>query len=799
MVRLYNNLIFFLFIIIANKCTLLHLFVLTLDILILYNYNEGEVMKEYVLLVPNSIKKEIIKIVREKYYNYNVKFMSLEEFNKKYTFDYDNKTIYKIMKEYDINYDTALIYLNNLYYISDKLDNGKMSKLREIKEYLDSNNLLIYNKYFKEYVKDKEIVIYGYDYVNKYYLGILDDLNYRVIYRENKENVIDKIYKANYIEDEVIFVANKIARLLKDNVSIDNIKIIAGNEYIEIIRRIFKLYNIPVNIASGSVYSTYECKRVLDNLNDIEILDSIKDIDIRNKIVKVLNNYSFINDKEEVKELIIKDLKNTSLDSSNSGIDIISLNDYIEEDIYVFLMGYNKENIPRVCKDNEYFSDKEKIILELDTSNDINIKERDSVIKRILGINNLTISYKLYDSSNNYTKSDLFEDIEEVKIVNSDYSNSNIINRIFLTKKLDSLVKYNVKEEDIDILYSNYSIPYMEYDNSYNGISKDKLYRYLDDKLTLAYTSFDNYNRCKFKYYLANILKINIIRDDFAIIIGNICHYILSSIDNEDFDTYKYFDKFVSEQREFSNRELFFLSSIREEMVFVVDTIRKQLSYSTFDKSMYEKKVYVNKDKNIKVTFMGVIDKVLYKEEDGITYLAVVDYKTGSTDIKLDNKEYGIGMQLPIYLYLSSKMELENVKVVGFYLQKLFSGSLDNTKDYDTARENALKLEGYSVDNESLLSKFDTTYNDSKLIKSMKTSSNGFYSYSKVLSEEDIDNLITETDDMVDKTIDNILEADFAIDPKVINGENVSCKFCDYKDICFRREKDLNYINRESA
>ena len=60
MVRLYNNLIFFLFIIIANKCTLLHLFVLTLDILILYNYNEGEVMKEYVLLVPNSIKKEII-------------------------------------------------------------------------------------------------------------------------------------------------------------------------------------------------------------------------------------------------------------------------------------------------------------------------------------------------------------------------------------------------------------------------------------------------------------------------------------------------------------------------------------------------------------------------------------------------------------------------------------------------------------------------------------------------------------------------------------------------------------------
>ena len=192
---------------------------------------------------------------------------------------------------------------------------------------------------------------------------------------------------------------------------------------------------------------------------------------------------------------------------------------------------------------------------------------------------------------------------------------------------------------------------------------------------------------------------------------------------------------------------------------------------------------------------MGVIDKILYKEEDNITYLAIIDYKTGSTDIKLDNLEYGIGLQLPIYLYLSSNMKIKNTKVVGFYLQKLLSSNLDNTKDYITSKENSLKLEGYSTNNESELSKFDTTYNDSKLIKSMKTSSSDFYSYSKVLSEEEIDTLINKVDNLVDKTIDNILESDFTIDPKIINGENVSCKFCEYRDICFRKEKDLTYIN----
>lgn len=755
-------------------------------------------MKECILLIPNSIKKSVIKKVREEYYDYNVKFMSLEEFIKKYTFDYDNRTIYSLIKEYNINYDTALVYLDNLYYISDKLNNDRMHKLRNIKKYLDDNKLLIYDKYFRKYVQDKEIFIYGYDYINKYDTGVLEGLNYKVINRDYKKYEIEKIYEANYIDDEVIFIANKIAELLKNNIAIDKIKLIISSEYNEVIKRIFGLYNIKVNTVGSSIYSIYECKRILDNLKNInEALDSISDVELINKIISVLNRYSFIEDKEEVRELIVKDIKNTYLDGDNLGIDIISIDDDIDDDDHVFLMGFNKENIPRVYMDNDYFSDREKRVLGLDTSNEINIIKREETINKILNIKNLTISYKLYDSSNNYTKSDLFERVSIEKIVNRDYSNSDMLNKIFLTEKLDSLVKYNVKEEDTDLLYSNYSVPYMEYDNSYKGIDSNKLYKYLNNKLVLAYTPLDNYNRCKFKYYLSNILKINILKDDFAIIIGDICHYVLASMDNDDFDTYKYFDDYVKGLREFTKRESFFLSNVREELPFVVETIRKQLTYSTFDKKMYEKKVYVNMDRNIKVTFMGVIDKVLYKEEDGITYLVVIDYKTGSTDIRLDNMEYGIGLQLPIYLYLSSKMEIENVKVVGFYLQKLFNNNLDNSKDYDTARENNLKLEGYSVDSEAILSKFDTTYNDSKLIKGMKTSSNGFYTYSKVLSEEAIDKLVLDTGSLIEKTVDNILKADFTIDPKIIEGENVSCKFCEYRDICFRREKDLIYINKK--
>lgn len=755
-------------------------------------------MKEYIVIIPNKLKKEIIKLVREKYYNYSIKFMSLEEFIYKYIFYYDNQTIYNLMKNYHFNLSSTLVYLNNLYYISDRLNNNKMKLLKEIKEYLDSNNLLIYNNKFKEYIKNKEIYIYGYNYINKYYQSILSNLNYKVIDYKYNNYQIDNIYEFNYIDDEVLFVLDNICNLINKNISLDKIKLIVSNEYKEPIYRLFKIYNISVNIKKKSIYSIKKVKDILKDLDNLEDnINNINNSELKELLINVFNNYSFIDNKREVLELIINDLKNTYLKEDTSGIKISSIDDYFNDDDYVFLMGFNKENIPVLQKDNEYFTDKEKTILNIDTSNEININRKIEVIKKIHNIKNLIISYKLNDNSSTYTRSDLLIDINIIKDYKNSYNNSDMMNKIFLAEKLDNLIKYNVKDEDIDLLTSNYDIPYMKYNNSYHQIDKNKLYKYLNNKLTLSYTALENYYKCKFKYYLSNILKINIIKDDFSILLGDITHYVLKCMDNEDFDFDICFDNYSKTKRNFTKRETFFLSNIKEELKFIIATIKKQYTYSNFDKSMKEKEVYVNKDKNIKVVFMGVIDKVLYKEEDDYTYLVVVDYKTGTTNINLKNMKYGLGLQLPIYLYLSKKMQLKNVKVVGFYLQKLYSTNLDNKKDYIEAKENSLKLEGYSLDEENILSKFDTTYNESKLIKGMKTTSKGFSSYSKVLSGEEFDNITHNTDKLIDRAVEDILEGDFTINPKVINGKMESCLFCCYKDICYQREKDIIYINEE--
>lgn len=756
---------------------------------------------EKILLIPNQIKNTIIKKVREKDHLLNIKFMSPDEFAKKLTFDYDEKTIYHLMKKYNIKYDIALIYLKNLYHLSDKLKNDKMAKLQEIKEYLLANNLLITDEYFQEFIKNKEIYIYGYDYLNKYYHSILEGLNYHFINTTLPQYEIKDVYCADTREDEVIFIANQISSLIQKGISISNIKIIAPPEYESNLRRIFSIYNLPLEQNYASIYSIPLVKELLNNLeNPTDILNTIKtkDLNLYNQIMSILNKYAFASNKEEVQELIKIAFQNTHLSNNRSGIAIISLDNLIEEDDYIFLLGFNKENIPIIIKDEDYFNDKEKEILGIDTSTILNIENRKSTIRRLLSIKHLTISYKLYGDSK-ATISDLIENINIIPIQNSDYQYSHLMNQIQLAKKLDNFLKYNIKDKDLNLLYSNYShIPYLKYDNSYKPILSDQLYKYLNGKLTLSYSTLDIYNKCKFRYYLSSILKVKENSDDFASIIGSTCHYILSCMDREGFNIDTYYEEYLNTVRNLTFREKFFLKNIKEEMKFVIDSIHKQLAYTTFNQKMYEEKVYINKESRLKITFMGVIDKVLYKVEDKVTYLVVIDYKTGNPSISIDNLEYGFNLQLPIYLYLSSNMNLQNIKIVGFYLQKILTTSLDNTKDYLTAKENNLKLEGYSLKNEQILSKFDTTYQDSKLIKSMKLTKEGFSHYSKVLSEEEIKEIITKVEEIINKSIIQIENADFTIDPKVLDGENISCKYCEYQSICYRRAKDITYINTMS-
>ena len=160
-----------------------------------------------ILIIPNNIKSKVLLKIDELNKLYSIKIMSLEELVKKLTFCYDDKSIYYLMNKYNIKYEVAKVYLENIKYIENQeYDNKKLKKLTEIKKELIDNDLLIFDENFRNYIVNKEIIVYGYDYITNYQKSILNSLNnVSVVSKEyNNYNELFKDSYSNDITDEFI-------------------------------------------------------------------------------------------------------------------------------------------------------------------------------------------------------------------------------------------------------------------------------------------------------------------------------------------------------------------------------------------------------------------------------------------------------------------------------------------------------------------------------------------------------------------------------------------------------------------
>lgn len=764
-----------------------------------------------ILVIPSSIKENVITTITKEKPLTNIKYISLEELRRKIIFDYDEKAIFYLMNKYNIKYDVAKIYLDNIIYVCESdIKDIKVTKLLDIKKEIEENKLNIISMY-NEY-KNKSIIVYGYHFISEFDLKMLKKLSNKVnvVAISNSDNKHKYIYEFKTIKEEVEYIFEHIASLLNKGICINNIKIMGlTNDYYGIMKRYSEIYNIPIMLPNeGNIYSTEIGNYFIQNINDNNVFENIKNkvdgsednIDIINKLINICNKYVWSNNLLEVKDLIIHDMKNTKLKTKElkNSIKLISFDEEVKDEDYIFIMGFNYGSIPVIYKDEEYLSDKLKMSLGLSTSVVKNKKEKEYIISKIKNIKNLMITYKLSNNTESYTISNLNDELklEIIKENKLFYTYSDKANKIKLASNIDKLVKFGVKEKELSLLYSNYkNINYLEYKNNYTKINREEFKEYINNELSLSYSNMDNYFKCGFRYYLNNILKLNPYEETFMTILGNLFHEVLSKAFSDDFDLSKEYNNFLDKQiYEFSNKELYFIKKAKEDLKFVIETIKKQYQYTSLNKAMYEEKVCIDKSNSVKVTFNGIIDKVLYEEKDNNTIVCIIDYKTGNPDININNAIYGLGLQLPIYLYLSKNMEkINNVEIAGFYLQKILNKEIvkDYKHTYLSLLEDGLKLQGYSNDNIEILRELDDSYDNSNMIKSLKTTKTGFYSYSKVISNEQIDNLINLVDKKIEEARDSILDVSFDINPKKIGKENIGCKYCNFNDICYMEQKDI--------
>ena len=754
--------------------------------------NINEDLNNKILIIPNNIKTKIIKYINNLPKLTNVKILTIDEFINSLTIEYDEKAIIYLMENKNLSYQNSKEILNNLKYSANS-NNPKINYLYNIKTELINNNIIKINKLFKNSIQNKEIIFYGFDYIDKFTKHLINTNNLKVKYLEKEYKTFNpKVLLFNNTNNEIEYIAEDI---IKKNLDLSKTFIYGiNNDNTLIIDRIFKSYNIPINLNyNNTLYNTHIGKELLNNLNNIDnYLNTIKDDNIKKKIINLLNKYYFVNNYEDIHNILKEELKQTKInnkkiDNAINEIDIF--NNVIDDDYHIYIINFNNEYIPILNKDVGYISDKDKPEY-LETTTELNNLNKDILNKIIQSIKNITITA----SKNNYNGSlnistiatDFNYEIIETNNNISRYSNK--INKYNLTSMLDDYLKYNSKNNNQDILLNTYpNLRYKEYDNTYTKINEFPEY-------TLSYSKMNSFYECPFKYYCDNILKLNIYEDTFDTYLGSLCHYILSKIYTEDFNFDKAKEEFITTSNyNLTNENKLFQDKILEELKEAIKYILSMQKVSKFTEIECEKKIETTINNN---KFVGIVDKIQKYQNK----IIIVDYKTGTPKINLKECTYGFNLQLPTYIYLIKTL-YPNFEIVGVYLEHILKPKFNynKNKDDNESFEESLKLEGYSTSNEEILEEIDNTYSNSKYLKGIKKKNDGFYKYSKILSNEEFNNLEELVKEKITNCINEINNNNFDIKPVILNQKNKSCPNCNYASICYHTEKDNVYIDTKEG
>lgn len=343
-------------------------------------------------------------------------------------------------------------------------------------------------------------------------------------------------------------------------------------------------------------------------------------------------------------------------------------------------------------------------------------------------------------------------------------------------------------------------------------------------------SKLDKYFECPFAFFCNYGLKLNKVSPMKmnGSNKGNLIHYVLENVmKKEKYDTpdemfdkaflkltddelreriKKEFDIFYNEMLggDFGKTPTFeFLYSKLIDTAFnIVSFVKSELNQSRFEPVLMEYKINSGKnddrlvlelEQGKKIVLVGKIDRVdIFTDDDGKKYVRIIDYKTGK-NIKLSLSRLYNGLNLQMFVYLSSLLETKNIinpdkllkqaGIVYFAVGKSPDKSDEFTDDENAleeqAEENRLKAFkplGSVVGTSEIIDAFGnekeysyTPYTEKEISKNSDT----------IFDDEKFTLLRKYSLNKVKEFGEDLLDGNIPAKPL----ENV-CRYCDYKGIC---------------
>lgn len=352
----------------------------------------------------------------------------------------------------------------------------------------------------------------------------------------------------------------------------------------------------------------------------------------------------------------------------------------------------------------------------------------------------------------------------------------------------------------------------------------DELY---GKNLRLSVSKLESYNRCPFAYFIKYGLHAQE-RREFILKtpdVGNLMHDVLDRFtkrikeDNLDWKditadyTRRSVDELMDKALEgmsnpvltSSKRYGYMAKKIKRIISASVDVIKEQIVRGDFEPLYTEIEfgqnavipaIVLDLDDDHKVSIEGRIDRVDVLRDNDKNYIRIIDYKSGSRELSLEDIIYGLQMQLLVYLDVilrNSAKILKGQAIPGAVLYfRVTRPIIENGAEMTDAEleENILKelrLKGLILDDARVVRSMDNKMAEISLVIPAKLKAGEVTALGNqknlIVSEEQFEMLRDYNTQVIKRVCTGLIRGNIAITP-VKKGEVAACTYCDYKSIC---------------
>ena len=533
----------------------------------------------------------------------------------------------------------------------------------------------------------------------------------------------------------------------------------------------------------------------------------------------------------------------------------------------VFLIGVNDGQFPSIKKEEGFLNDEDREYLkskglEIAKGTTENLYEENFNIYKAFTTaeNNIYISYCSSDKEGKTLRPSIY--INKIKrifpklqedsdIISKNYEIAN--SKVTYEELLENIAKLKDKEKIDEVWYLVYQyyksqndwkeilnkdLQALFYTNQPKMLTEENTEKLYGDTLNTSVSRLEKYRSCPFSYYLQYGLKLKekeelkIHTFDTGSFMHEIIDEFFETTRKEDINLaeleeeyiFELVSKIIEEKLEDAKNYMFTASVkykvlvrrlkriITKALKYIIQTIihsdfNIEGTEVEFSKKGKYRPIILELENGKKVEITGKIDRIDTANEENGKYLRIIDYKSSSKNIDL-NEVYA-GLQIQLLTYVDAICNEEDIMPAGIFYFSLLEQMITSDKKITDEKieemiQKNFKMKGLIVADVKIIKMNDNTLTSrsSKLVPAAITSTGTVnQKWTNGVTKEEFKILQDYINITIKQIAKEILNGNIEIRPYNKKGKT-PCEYCEYKMICgFNpkyKDNRYNYIEQKS-